>query len=257
MMNDSHVCPNTGIAAASRCHYMAGNATINAAKQLLGAMAKPDGTFRTHQEMVAEGIPTKYRGVYETTGTGTAIDPNTGQGDPTQALTYGVFLSRVEVDTATGKTKVVSHVAAGDVGVIGNILSVEGQAYGGISHTIGFALSEDYLDLKRDGAMAGAGIPTINDIPDDIELLFIETPRRYGPFGSSGCSELFQSSGHVATINAIYNAVGVRVHDLPAKPEKVKALMLAKAEGKDSAPKKYFLGSDLYDALEEIKANPV
>ncbi len=257
MMNDSHVCPNTGIAAASRSHYMAGNATIHAANQLMDAMRKADGSYRTYEEMAAEGIPTRYRGVFETTGTGTPIDPNTGLGDPAQAYTYGVFLTKVEVNAQTGKTKVISHVVTFDVGKVGNILAVEGQAYGGISHTIGYALSEDYDDLKRHATPAGAGIPYIEDIPDDIKLIYQETPRQFGPFGSSGCSELFQSSGHVSVLNAIYNAVGVRIYDIPARPDKVKSLLKRKEAGEDLRPKKYFLGSDLYDTLDEIKANPV
>lgn len=257
LMNDSHRCPDTGIAAASRSHYMAGNATIDGANKLMAAMRKPDGTFRTYEEMTAEGIPTKYRGVYETTGTGCELDPNTGKGDPGQTLMYSVFLSEVEVDVATGKTKVLRHVAAGDVGKLGNILAVEGQAYGGISHTIGFALQEEYEDLKRHGTMAGAGIPTIEDIPDDIELLFVETPRKLGPFGSGGCSENYQSGGHASVLNAIYNAIGVRMHEIPARPEKIKAALEAKAAGKELKQEKYFLGSDLYDALDEIAENPV
>ncbi len=67
-----------------------------------------------------------------------------------------------------------------------------------------------------------------------------------------------QSSGHVAVLNAIYNACGVRIHEIPALPAKVKAGLDAIKEGKKPyAPAKYFLGSDLYDELEDIKANPV
>ena len=257
MMNDSHVCPDSGIAAGSRLHYMAGNATIHAARQLMDAMRKPEGGYRSYDEMVAAGIPTKYIGVFDVTGTCTGLDPNTGVGDPTQAVNYGVFLSEVEVDVETGKTTVLSVKVAGDVGKVGNVLAVEGQAYGGISHTIGYALSEDYSDYKRHSTIAGAGIPYVKDIPDNIELMFLETPRKNGPFGSSGCAELFQSAGHMAVINGISNATGIRIFDLPAKPEKVKAALQAKAEGKALRPKKYFLGSDLYDALDDIKNNPV
>ena len=79
-----------------------------------------------------------------------------------------------------------------------------------------------------------------------------------GPFGSSGASEAFQSSDHVAVINAINNACGVRIYELPASPEKVKAgLDIIASGGKVQPPKKYFLGSDFYEELEKIKANPV
>ena len=61
----------------------------------------------------------------------------------------------------------------------------------------------------------------------------------------------------MAVINGIYDATGVRIYDLPARPEKVKAALEAKAEGKSLKPKKYFLGSDLYEALDDIVENPV
>lgn len=257
LLNDSQKCPDTGIAAASRSHFMAGNATIDAANKLMDAMRKLDGTYRSYSEMVAEGIATKYLGVYDTTGTCEDLNYNTGEGDPTPSLTYGVFLAEVEVDVKTGKTTVLREVAVADVGVVGNLLSVEGQAYGGISHTIGYALKEDYNDLVKSGTIAGAGVPYIEDIPDDIQLFFYESGRSLGPHGSTGCSELFQCSGHMAVLNAINNAVGVRVYDLPATPEKLKALIEAKAAGKDMTPDKFFMGSELFDTLEEMANNPV
>lgn len=258
LQNDSHRCPDTGIAAGSRSHFMAGHATLDAANKLMNAMRKPDGTYRTYDEMVAEGIETKYLGVYDCGGTGSGLDPNTGVGDPTQAYMYGVFMAEVEVEVETGKTTCIGMTAVNDVGNLGNILAVEGQAYGGLSHSISFALKTNYEDLKKDASIAGAGVPYCTEIPDKIDLHFIENPREVGPFGSSGCSELFQSSGHVAIINAIYNAVGVRIYELPALPEKVKAAMEAKAGGQElKSPKKYFLGSDLYDELDDIEANPV
>ena len=105
--------------------------------------------------------------------------------------------------------------------------------------------------------MAGCGIPTIDMIPDDINLIFQETPRPAGPHGSCGCSEVFQSSNHMAVINAINDACGVRVYALPATPDKVKAGWEAKERGEDLTPPKYFLGPDLDEELETIKANPV
>jgi len=256
-MNDSFLCPDTGPAAGSRSHLMAGLATIDAANKLMNAMRKADGTYRTHAEMVAEDIPTKYKGVNDTTGTGVPLDHNTGVGDPTPAYMYGMFLAEVAVDVETGKTTCLGITAVNDVGKIGNILSVEGQAYGGISHSISFALQNEYNDLKKHATMAGAGIPYIKDIPDKIDLIFLDNPRKYGPFGSSGCSELFQSCRHMAVINALNNAVGVRIYELPATPEKVKAALDAKARGEELKPKKYFLGSDLYDELDDLKTNPV
>lgn len=87
------------------------------------------------------------------------------------------------------------------------------------------------------------GIATANMLPDDIELIHMCTPRPTNPFGSSGGSEAFQSGDHMAVINAINNATGVRIHELPARPEKVKAGIdaLAKGEPNPNVPEKYFL----------------
>ena len=76
--------------------------------------------------------------------------------------------------------------------------------------------------------MRGAGIPYANDIPDNIEIHYFETPRSNGPFGAAGCGELPLTSPHVAIINAIANATGVRIRHLPAYPEKVLAGLKAK-----------------------------
>ena len=258
--NDSKIAPDTGAAAGSRSHMIAGWATIDAANKLMEAMKKPDGTYRTYEEMVAEGIPTKYIGTHENTVFDELCeyDPNTGVGDPIPTYMYGLFMAEVEVDVKTGKPKVIGYTAVTDVGKIGNRISVEGQAYGGISHCIGFALSENYDDVKRHGNIAGAGVPTIQDIPDKIELVFLDSTREEGPFGSSGCSELFQSGGHMAVINAIADATGVRVYELPATAQKIKAGLDTLAQGGTiEPPQPYFLGSDFYDEIEEIIDNPV
>jgi len=260
IQNDSKHCPDSGSTASSRQHYMNSKTSKMAADMLINAMTKPDGTFRTYAEMIAEGIATKYEAQYLNPGDSDLcdLDPNTGVGNPTPDYTYAIFLAEVEVDTATGKTTVLSYTCVDDVGVIGNIDSVDGQAFGGLSHCIGFALTENYDDVKKHNNMLGAGIPTIKDIPDDFNTIHLVTPRSKNPFGSSGASEAFQSAGHMAVINAISNACGVRIYELPASPDKIKAGLerLAKGE-KIEPPKKYFLGSDFYEEMEYIRNNPV
>ncbi len=259
VMNDTGTCPKTGLAAASRSHFMAGKATIDAANQLMDAMRKPDGTFRTYDEMVSEGIPTKYLGHYDQMhlGADPGLNPNTGEGEKNTEFMYAVNTALVEVDVNTGKTQVLRYTTAADVGVIGNRLAVDGQAYGGLSHSIGFALSEDYNAEKKHGNMAGCGIPTIDMIPDDFNVIYQQTPRPNGPHGSAGCSENFQCSGHMAVINAINNACGARVYALPATPDKVKDAYGKKQRGEDLTPPKYFLGTEFEEELELIKANPL
>jgi len=73
--------------------------------------------------------------------------------------------------------------------------------------------------------MLGAGFPYIKQIPDDMELIYVETPRKEGPFGASGMGELPLTTPHAAVINAITQACGVRITELPARPEKVLAAL--------------------------------
>jgi len=138
------------------------------------------------------------------------------------------------------------------------VTGLNGQAFGGISHSIGFALSENYDDVHKHTNIDNSGVPYIKDIPDEIILVHMEQYNQHGPWGSSGASEAFQASGHVAVLNAIANATGVRIFEMPATKEKVKAgLDLLASGGRILPPRKYFLGSDLYEELEGIKANPV
>ena len=260
IQNDSKYCPDHGATASSRSHFMNGISSKACAEKLYNAMLKPDGMLRTYDEMVADGLPTRYENQFlnEEFGTLADLDPNTGEGNPTPDYTFAMFLAEVAVETATGKVHVLAMKAVADVGVVGNIAAVKGQVFGGMSHTIGFALSEDYEDVHKHNNPLGAGIPTVLDIPDDLEVTFLENPRVQNPFGSSGASEAFQSSGHMAVINAIANACGVRVYELPATPEKIKAgLDILAAGGKIEPPKRYFLGSDFYEEMEAIRKNPM
>jgi aldehyde oxidoreductase len=218
IMNDMNVTPNSGPAGGSRSQVMTGQAIKAACELLVSAMRKSDGTYRTYDEMVAEKIPVKYTGTW--TAPATNCDEN-GQGSPFSVYMYGVFMAEVAVDMKTGNTEVYKMTQIADVGKINNKLVVDGQIYGGLAQGIGLALSEDYEDIKKHSTMAGAGFPYIQQIPDEIEIMYVETPREHGPFGAAGVGELPLTSPHAAIINAIYNATGVRIRNLPAVPEKV------------------------------------
>ena len=222
VMNDTSKTPNSGPAGGSRSQVMTGNAIRVACEQLVEAMRKPDGGFYTYDEMKAEG-----RAVHQD-GKWTAPARDCGkncQGEPFCCYMYGLFMAEVAVEVATGKTKVEKMTMVADIGKVVNRLLTDGQLYGGIAQGIGLALTEDYEDIKKHSTMAGAGIPTIKDIPDDLELIYVETPRPDGPFGASGTGEIPLCGPHPAIINAIYNACGARVTHLPAYPEKVLAAM--------------------------------
>ncbi len=225
VMNDTSVTPPNLGSVGSRSQVVTGRAIQAACELLLNAMGKDDGTYRTHEEMVNKDIPLEYTGKW-------AIqqpDLNENcQGDAMFAHSYGVFMAEVEVDTSSGKTKVMKMTCVADVGTINNKLVVDGQLYGGMAQGIGLALSEDFEDIKKHSTLAGAGFPYIKQIPDDMELIYVETPR-VGPFGAGGCGELPLTTPHAAIINGIYNATGVRICKLPALPEKVLAGLKASA----------------------------
>jgi len=225
VLNDMDKCPNSGPAAGSRSQPVVGNAIYEACELLKKAMKKSDGSFRTYEEMVKEGIERYYLGHYSTAPVCSPIVESTAQYDPFAQYMYAVFVSEVEVDVNTGKTTVVKITAAYDIGVIGNKLVVEGQAYGGFQQGIGLALSEDFEDLKKHTTLLNCGFSTIKEVPDDIEIMFLETPRKNSAFGSSGVGEIVTTSPHVSVINAIDDACGARIRVLPATPEKVLAAL--------------------------------
>jgi aldehyde oxidoreductase len=170
--------------------------------------------------MMAENIPTSYVGKYTTPSV--ACDEN-GQGSPFSIYMYGVFMAEVAVALATGKTEVEKMTLVADIGKVNNRLVTDGQLYGGLAQGIGLALTEDFEDIQKHSTLMGAGFPYIKNIPDNLELIYVETPREDGPFGAAGVGELPLSSPHASIINAIYNACGVRITKLPALPEKVLA----------------------------------
>ena len=221
VMNDTEYTPNSGPAGGSRSNVVTGNAVRVACENLLKALRKEDGTFRTYDEMVAEKLPTKYEGKWTAPCTECSVE--TGQGNPFSCYMYGVLLAEVSVNTTTGKAKVGKLTIVSDCGTIMNKTVLEGQIWGGLVQGIGLALTEDFEDLKKHTTLTGCGIPQINDAPDEMPIIHQETPRPYGPFGMSGSGEMPLSAPHAAMINAIYNACGVRITHLPALPEKILA----------------------------------
>ncbi len=224
VMNDTAVTPNSGPSGGSRQQVVTGNAIKNGCELLLAAMKKGDGAYRTYAEMAAENIPVSYDGTW-TAAICTDCDLKTSQGSPFSVYMYGMFMAEVAVETATGKTTVEKYTAVADVGSINNKLVVDGQMYGGIAQGIGLALSEDFEDLKKHTSLRACGLPYAKMIPDDMELIYVQSPREHGPFGAAGVGELPLTATHVAVINAINNACGARVRHLPALPEKVLAAM--------------------------------
>jgi aldehyde oxidoreductase len=217
---DTARLPALGPAGGSRTQVVGGNAIRVACQTLVEATKKPGGGHMSYAEMKAAGKPLHYDGAW-TTPCKNCDDK--GQGSPFCCYMYGIFMAEVAVETATGNVTVEKMTLAADIGSIANKLTVDGQLYGGMAQGIGLALTEDFEDIHKHSTMNGAGFPFIKQIPDDMELIYVNFPRPDGPFGASGIGELPLTSPHAAISNAIHNACGARVRHLPARPEKVLA----------------------------------
>ena len=153
-------------------------------------------------------------------------------GDYSSAYTYGAHGVEVEVDTYTGKVKVLRVVAVHDVGKVINELGLHGQITGGVAQGIGWCLYENMLFKK--GVPATSGLHgytfmTIKDMPP-VEGITIETNDPIGPYGAKGVGEPTLIPTAPAIANAIEDACGVRMRDLPITPEKLyRALQEKKA----------------------------
>jgi CO/xanthine dehydrogenase Mo-binding subunit len=156
---------------------------------------------------------------------GTQVPDANKYGNPSCAYPFAAHIAEVEVDTETGQVKVVSYHAAHDLGRTINPLGATGQIEGGVAMGIGWALMENMV--YDHGKIANAGfldyrVPGPKDVPD-ITSIFVESNDPIGPFGAKGLGEPTLNPVAAAISNAIYDAVGIRLRELPFTPEKVLA----------------------------------
>jgi 4-hydroxybenzoyl-CoA reductase alpha subunit len=144
-------------------------------------------------------------------------------GNFSPAYSFMTQAAEVEVDTTTGKVKVLKMVAAHDCGRAINPMLVEGQLEGSVVGGMGQALYEDVMTDKGqivNPSFLDYGIPTAMEAPF-ITSVEVETDEPEGPFGAKESGEGTQLAPAPAIINAIYDAIGVRFKSLPVTPEKV------------------------------------
>jgi aldehyde oxidoreductase len=220
---DTEQTPDSGISAGSRQTYMSGHALVKAIESLKEAMQETGA--KTHVELVKAGKPTRYMGVNTMSHTG--MDQKTGQGMLWESYCHGVQLAEVEVDTATGAVRVVKMTAVVDPGTIINPLAVTCQIEGGMDMGAGMALREEYVHGETvDWITYKFPVPKT---AFDAQTILLESPRENGPLGATGIGEFTLVPTHPAIINAIDDAIGVRIFDMPATPEKILAALAAKA----------------------------
>jgi len=245
---DSQVTPLAGTVTATRALFMSGNAVK------LAAEAIRHDLLQKASEMLGEPPQNidLYNGEVFVTGNkekkvplAQVVQAIKGEGNPLEVLktfrapvaepitreiiegqvfpdfTFGSQAVEVEVNTLTGKVNVTKMAGAYDVGTAINPKRVEGQIEGGIAQGLGYALLEEFIEEKGIPQTLGLRtykIPTSKDVPD-IQSIILESHSGKGPFGAKGIGESTIMATAPAVLNAIYDAVGVRIKKLPATPE--------------------------------------
>jgi xanthine dehydrogenase molybdenum-binding subunit len=202
---DTDRCPYSVGESGSRTTIMTGYAVVEAARDL-------------QKQIAAHGLP---KG--DELRIGSATPNPTLQGRVRN--TFGAHFVEVEVDTELGRVRVLKYVAVHDCGRIINPLSAHGQIQGGALMGIGMALHEDLLYDRRSGnaltaGYYGARVATYLDAPE-IEVVFIESDDGLGPFGAKSIGEASKLPAPAAVANAIFNATGTRMKDLPITRDKI------------------------------------
>ena len=260
IMNDTDVCPWDVGVHASRTTFIACNSALGAARRVkaeifrLAALVlnEPEDALEIKDKTVySRRAPEKkidlgkllrgahYRSQGRMIMAEYFYDPDTEmlgrdfKGNFSKAYAYGTHGVEVEVDTETGQVKILRYVAAHDVGKAINPMLIEGQIYGGAMMGIGYALTEQMIfergEMKNPNFL-DYKILTAKDVPP-MESVLIEPWEQYGPFGAKGIGEPGCVPSAPAIANAIYDAIGVRIKDLPITPEKVLKALKEKGKG--------------------------
>ena len=201
---------NAGSASASRLTFMTGNAVKGAAERAL-------------EKWKVEERPAIAEYTYLAPET-TPFDRETGRATPNFAYAYVAQAIEVEVDTETGQVRLKRVISADDVGKSINPALVQGQIEGGVVQAQGYAMMENFI--MRDGyvltdQLSTYLIPTIWDIPEQVESLVLEIPDERGPWGARGLGELPFLPVAPAIAAAIHDATGVWLDEFPFTPERV------------------------------------
>ena len=208
--SDTSTSGNSGSASASRMTFMAGNS-------IRGAAALAMEKWR------AEERPAVAEFVFRPPAT-TPFDPETGECNPNFSYGYVAETVELEVDTETGDVRLLKLYCADDVGKAINPMQVVGQIEGALVQAAGYVIMENFI--QKDGyvmtdMLSNYLIPTVLDIPGEIESIVLEHPEPIGPFGARGMAEMPYLPLAPAIMHAMYDATGVWFNDFPLTPERV------------------------------------
>jgi CO/xanthine dehydrogenase Mo-binding subunit len=226
---DTASVPNSGPTVASRTCMVVGKLLESAATGLKAALVKASllgeryssSDFRSAcTRYIAEFGPLKISTQYEAPP-GVYWDDDTYRGDAYGAFAWAVYVAEVAVDTSTFEVRVNDFVALQEVGRVIHPVLAAGQIEGGVAQGVGYALYENVVwgdGRMANGQMTNYIMPTSVDVPR-IRVFFEEMPYAYGPLGAKGIGELPIDGPAPAILNAIENALGVEVNEIPLMPE--------------------------------------
>jgi CO/xanthine dehydrogenase Mo-binding subunit len=163
------------------------------------------------------------------------VDPETGAMDPDSTEAHACTVAEVEVDTETGEVTVLSLKSAYEIGCEVNPALVKGQITGGsfmgMAHAL-YETTQPYYPSPEHSAHSFSDyiLPGPSELPE-IDSVVLEYPSANGPYGVKGIGEMTANPPIPAIVNAIYNAVGVRITSLPVTPEKVLRALEEKEKG--------------------------
>jgi 4-hydroxybenzoyl-CoA reductase alpha subunit len=253
---DTELTPPDMGTYSSRVTVAAGNAALKAAHaarekifQVAAAKleADPGDLVAAERQIFVKGSPgvrvsfSDAIGLYEENHNGSPLVVEGSYNSPDKfspTYSFGAYVAEVEVDLRTGKVKVLKVTAGHDCGQPLNPLSVEGQVEGCIVMGMGYALSED-LPLENgrtlNPSLLGYRAPSANQVPEII-IHHITGRDPEGPFGAKETGEGSLDPITPAVANAVYNATGVRIKDLPITPEKILKELKRKEERNGKNP---------------------
>ncbi|ACZ09526.1 4-hydroxybenzoyl-CoA reductase subunit alpha [Sebaldella termitidis] len=245
MNTDTDYSPFDTGAYASRQSYVSGMAVRKAAielkEKILDAVKKFDDIDQLHTDIVNGNIVYKHSGeVIQSVGdlalksyydlaNGECITAEVSNNFHSNSNAMGATFADVEVDIKTGKVKILNILNVHDSGHILNPLLASGQVEGGMGMAVAYALAEELRYDEKTGAPLNNNLldykmPTSMDLPD-METLFVEEDDPMGPYGNKALGEPPICSPAAAIRNAVLDAIGIEVDELPIKPQKLMEIL--------------------------------
>jgi CO/xanthine dehydrogenase Mo-binding subunit len=247
---DSRITPDGGVTCASRMTYLTGRSVIQAAQQVVESLldyaasalevSREELSYADGEVVLAgekripvsefthraeeEGVTIRAEATVSFPYPEETTPKHLPIGMPHVMMCFGGQMARVEVDPELGLVEVTDLVAVHDVGRVINRTGVEGQIEGGVAQGIGYALMEDVQFKGEQGWVDGFVeylLPTSEDMPGEIKTILLEIPEPSGPFGAKGVAEIALVPTAPAISNAVAQATGVRMTQLPMQPEKL------------------------------------